>query len=136
MVARTATAQDDVTGDGTTSTVLLCGELLKQAERFASEGLHPRVITDGFEKAREASVEFLDKFKIAKVNPESDRELLDSIAQPVKARVNMLKLVPKAAHHLVPPALLLRQRVLPFRDEVGHLEGQLLLRHGLFPRVP
>ena len=34
MVARTATAQDDVTGDGTTSTVLLCGELLKQAERL------------------------------------------------------------------------------------------------------
>jgi T-complex protein 1 subunit zeta len=64
MVARTATAQDDVTGDGTTSTVLLCGELLKQAERYASEGLHPRVITDGFDIARDKAVEFLDTFKI------------------------------------------------------------------------
>ncbi|GMH98130.1 hypothetical protein TrVE_jg1179 [Triparma verrucosa] len=80
MVARTATAQDDVTGDGTTSTVLLCGELLKQAERYASEGLHPRVITDGFDKARDSAVEFLDTFKIKKDQPEKDRELLTQVA--------------------------------------------------------
>ena len=29
LIARTATAQDDMTGDGTTSTVLLIGELMK-----------------------------------------------------------------------------------------------------------
>jgi T-complex protein 1 subunit zeta len=52
MIARAATAQDEVTGDGTTSNVLLIGELLKQAERFLSEGLHPRVITEGFEIAK------------------------------------------------------------------------------------
>jgi len=63
MVARTATAQDDVTGDGTTSTVLMCGELLKQAERYVSEGCHPRVITDGFDLARDAAIKFLDDFK-------------------------------------------------------------------------
>jgi len=80
MVARTATAQDDVTGDGTTSTVLLCGELLKQAERYASEGLHPRVITDGFDRARDAAVDFLETFKIPKQNPETDRELLTAVA--------------------------------------------------------
>ncbi|GMH60662.1 hypothetical protein TL16_g03098, partial [Triparma laevis f. inornata] len=80
MVARTATAQDDITGDGTTSTVLLCGELLKQAERYASEGLHPRVITDGFDRARDAAVDFLETFKIPKQNPETDRELLTAVA--------------------------------------------------------
>lgn len=52
MIARAATAQDDICGDGTTSVVLLVGELLKQADRFISEGLHPRVITDGFEIAK------------------------------------------------------------------------------------
>jgi T-complex protein 1 subunit zeta len=56
MIARAATAQDDVTGDGTTSVVLLVGELLKQAERYVSEGLHPRVITEGFELAKQESV--------------------------------------------------------------------------------
>ena len=52
MIARAATAQDDITGDGTTSVVLMVGELLKQADRYISEGLHPRVITDGYEVAK------------------------------------------------------------------------------------
>ena len=46
MIARTAVAQDDITGDGTSSTVLIIGELLKQAERYLNEGLHPRVIVE------------------------------------------------------------------------------------------
>lgn len=52
MIARAATAQDDMTGDGTTSVVLLVGELLKQADRYIAEGLHPRVITDGYDIAK------------------------------------------------------------------------------------
>jgi T-complex protein 1 subunit zeta len=52
MIARAATAQDDITGDGTTSVVLLVGELLKQANRYISEGLHPRVLTDGYDIAK------------------------------------------------------------------------------------
>ncbi len=52
MIARAATAQDDICGDGTTSVVLLVGELLKQADRYISEGLHPRIITDGYEIAK------------------------------------------------------------------------------------
>ena len=47
MIARAATAQDDIVGDGTTSNVLFIGELMKQAERHISEGVHPRVITEG-----------------------------------------------------------------------------------------
>ena len=52
MIARAATAQDDITGDGTTSVVLMVGELLKQADRYITEGLHPRIITDGYEFAK------------------------------------------------------------------------------------
>mmetsp|Transcript_10352 Transcript_10352/g.14526 ORF Transcript_10352/g.14526 Transcript_10352/m.14526 type:complete len:553 (+) Transcript_10352:78-1736(+) len=81
MVARTATAQDDVTGDGTTSTVLMCGELLRQAERYTSEGLHPRMLVDGLECARDATLEFLDTFKVKlDQNPFEDRDLLQSVA--------------------------------------------------------
>lgn len=39
MIARTAVAQDDTSGDGTTSTVLFIGELMKQSERCIDEGL-------------------------------------------------------------------------------------------------
>lgn len=37
LIARASTAMDDATGDGTTSTVLIIGELLKQAENLISE---------------------------------------------------------------------------------------------------
>lgn len=56
MIARAATAQDDITGDGTTSNVLIVGELLKQAEHFISEGLHPRIITEGFDLAKKEAL--------------------------------------------------------------------------------
>ena len=66
MIARAATAQDDICGDGTTSVVLMVGELLKQADRYIAEGLHPRVLTDGYEMAKAETIRFLDEFKMAK----------------------------------------------------------------------
>ncbi|ETN46081.1 T-complex protein 1, zeta subunit [Cyphellophora europaea CBS 101466] len=78
MIARAATAQDDITGDGTTSVVLMVGEMLKQADRFIQEGLHPRVIVDGYDLARDETLKFLDSFKVTR---EIDRELLMSVAR-------------------------------------------------------
>ncbi|EMD32143.1 hypothetical protein CERSUDRAFT_144310 [Gelatoporia subvermispora B] len=63
MIARTAVAQDDQVGDGTTSVVLLVGELLKQADRYISEGVHPTVIAEGFDLAKKGALAFLDEFK-------------------------------------------------------------------------
>lgn len=57
MIARTAVAKDDQVGDGTTSVVLLVGELLKQADRYISEGVHPSVIGEGFDFAKKAALE-------------------------------------------------------------------------------
>lgn len=64
LIARASTAQDDMTGDGTTSTVLIIGELLKQADIYVAEGLHPRLLTEGFDKARARALEVLDSMKI------------------------------------------------------------------------
>lgn len=79
MIARAATAQDEITGDGTTSVCLLVGELLKEADRYVSQGRHPRVITDGFEIARRETLEFLNNYKNDVENP--DRELLLQVAR-------------------------------------------------------
>jgi T-complex protein 1 subunit zeta len=78
MIARTATAQDDICGDGTTSTVLIIGELMKQAERYLSDGVHPRVLVDGWEIAKQKTIEFLEKFKVERDT--LDRELLVNTA--------------------------------------------------------
>ena len=64
LIARASTAQNDITGDGTTSTVLLIGELLKQAQLIIQEGLHPQVITDGFDLAQAKAFEVLDQMKL------------------------------------------------------------------------
>lgn len=78
MIARAATAQDEICGDGTTSVVLMVGELLKQADRFIQEGLHPRTLTDGYEIAKTETLKFLESFKITR---DIDRELLLSVAR-------------------------------------------------------
>merc|ERR1719499_2782988 len=74
MIARAATAQDDITGDGTTSSVMFIGELMKLAEQCLAEGLHPRLIAEGFDLAREESLKFLDGFKVTVEDPLNDRE--------------------------------------------------------------
>lgn len=72
LIARASTAQDDMTGDGTTSTVLVIGELLKQADIYISEGLHPRLLADGFDKARAKALEILDSIRCPiEINRES-----------------------------------------------------------------
>ncbi|XP_036621765.1 T-complex protein 1 subunit zeta-2 isoform X2 [Trichosurus vulpecula] len=78
LIAKVATAQDDITGDGTTSNVLIIGELLKQADLYISEGLHPRIITEGFEAAKVKALEVLEEIKIEK---EMTREILLDVAR-------------------------------------------------------
>merc|ERR1712112_807985 len=75
LIARASTAQDDITGDGTTSTVLLIGEYLKQADMYISEGLHPRVLTEGFDLGKSKALEVLDNIKIPIVPEDKDRIL-------------------------------------------------------------
>lgn len=93
MIARAATAQDEIVGDGTTSNVLFIGELMRQAERYLGEGVHPRVLVDGFDKARVIALRVLEEFKIAK---EIDRELLINVARTSLST----KLIPEMAEKL------------------------------------
>lgn len=81
MIARAATAQDEMTGDGTTSSVMFIGELMKLAEASLAEGLHPRLIAEGFDLAREDVLKFLDSFKVTVEEPFNDREKLVCVAR-------------------------------------------------------
>ena len=95
LIARTATAQDDVTGDGTTSSVLIIAELLKQADNYIAEGLHPRIIAEGFDLAKAKALEVLEKVKIP---CKADRETLMQVARSSL----FTKLTTDLADHLVP----------------------------------
>jgi T-complex protein 1 subunit zeta len=79
MIGRAATAQDDIVGDGTTSNVLFIGELMRIAERYLGEGVHPRILVDGIELAKKETLAFLETQNI--VYPEVTKELLLEVAR-------------------------------------------------------
>jgi len=79
MIARAATAQDDMVGDGTTSNVLFTGELMKQAERYLTEGVHARLLVDGIDLAKDKTLEFLETLKIPV--GDDNKEIVRSLAK-------------------------------------------------------
>ncbi len=64
MMVEVAKTQDSEVGDGTTTSVILAGELLKRAEKLLQQKIHPTVITEGFRKAADKAVEILDAMSI------------------------------------------------------------------------
>ncbi|MEM3833180.1 MAG: thermosome subunit alpha [Thermoprotei archaeon] len=78
MLVEVAKAQDSEVGDGTTTVVILAGELLKKAEELLAQNIHPTLIIDGYRKTMEYILSELDRIAI-KVNPE-DVEMLKKTA--------------------------------------------------------
>ena len=126
MIARTAVAQDDVTGDGTTSTVLLIGELLRHAERHLQEGLHPRLIVEGLEVAKEATLAFLDEF--AKPVSVEDKEMLKHLSRTALATKLPPHLADMMTEACVDAVLCIRQPDSPIdlhMIEIMHMRHKL-----------
>ena len=61
MLVEVAKAQDNEAGDGTTSAVIIAGELLSKAEELINKDIHPTVIIDGYRLAQEKALETLEK---------------------------------------------------------------------------
>src|SRR6266436_8174647 len=78
MMVEVAKTQDDEVGDGTTTSVVVAGELLKRAEDLLDQDLHPTVIVDGYRIASAKALEILDQIAI-KVDP-TDKVMLKKIA--------------------------------------------------------
>ena len=64
MMIEVAKTQDDEVGDGTTTAVILSGELLKKAEDLLEQNIHPSIIISGYQKASERAMETLEKLAI------------------------------------------------------------------------
>lgn len=78
MIVEVAKTQDDEVGDGTTSSVVLAGELLKSAEGLIAQGVHPTVIAEGYQMAAEKALSILDGIAIT-VKP-TDTAMLKKIS--------------------------------------------------------
>ncbi|HKZ88427.1 MAG TPA: thermosome subunit beta [Candidatus Bathyarchaeia archaeon] len=64
MLVEVAKTQDNEAGDGTTSAVIIAGELLSKAEELIEKDVHPTVIIDGYQLAQEKALETLEKIAI------------------------------------------------------------------------
>jgi len=78
MMVEVAKTQDDEVGDGTTTSVIVAGELLSKAEELIDKNVHPIVIIDGYRKAADRALEVLEKIAIP-VDP-ADKEALKKVA--------------------------------------------------------
>jgi thermosome len=65
MIIEVAKTQDDEVGDGTTTAVVIAGELLKRAEELLDQDVHPTVIAKGYRLAAEKAIEVLDNIAIS-----------------------------------------------------------------------
>src|SRR6184192_1748808 len=61
MLVEVAKTQDEEAGDGTTTAVVLAGELLKKAEDLIEQNIHPTVIAAGYRQAADKAREVLEK---------------------------------------------------------------------------
>ena len=61
MMVEISKAQEDEVGDGTTTAVVLAGELLKKAEELLDQDIHPTVITAGYRLAAAKAQKILEK---------------------------------------------------------------------------
>tara|TARA_B100001027_G_scaffold216676_1_gene193783 strand:+ start:922 stop:2544 length:1623 start_codon:yes stop_codon:yes gene_type:complete len=71
MIIEVAKTQEQHCFDGTTTAVVLSGELLKRSEDLIEQNVHPTVICEGFRLAAEKAVELLDSHGIATQNDDS-----------------------------------------------------------------
>lgn len=71
MIIEVAKTQEQHCYDGTTSAVVLSGELLKRSEDLIEQNVHPTVICEGFRLAAEKAVELLDAHGISTENQDS-----------------------------------------------------------------
>jgi T-complex protein 1 subunit gamma len=56
-----ARSQDEEVGDGTTSVIILAGEMLVVAEPFLSRNMHPTILVRAYAKALDAALEIAEK---------------------------------------------------------------------------
>ncbi len=78
MVVEIAKTQEDEVGDGTTTAVVIAGELLKRAEDLLEQDVHPTIIASGYRLAAEKAKEILTN--ISKEISKDDEELLIKVA--------------------------------------------------------
>ncbi len=110
FIVELAKVQDQETGDGTTTVVIIAGELLRAAEELLGLDIHPTVITDGYRKAAEKALKILDE--ISKPVAYEDDEMMKKVSMTALAS----KMVAENREYLTELALKAVKSVVEEKD--------------------
>jgi thermosome len=106
MLVEIAKNQEDIVGDGTTTAVIIAGELLKKAESLLDDGIHATTIVKGYRQA------------VAKVHEVLDEIALDARDQDTLMKVAMTAMTGKGSEKAKEPlAKLIVDAVLKVADD-------------------
>jgi thermosome len=148
MMVEIARTQDEEVGDGTTTAVVIAGELLRQAEELLEQDIHPTVIAHGYRKAALKAEEILrsiainvhkdDVFILRRVaetamtgkGAEGAREKLASMV------VDAVSMVADHEGRIDPDHIKIEQQVGGFIEESELVEGIVIDRERLHPGMP
>ena len=148
MMVEIAKTQDDEVGDGTTTAVVIAGELLKRAEELLDQDVHPTVIAQGYRLAAEKARDILNDIAI-EVKPD-DRKMLYRIAETAMtgkgaeaSKVKLCELVVKAAMMVADEDGTFDQENIKIEKKVGGstddseiVEGVLIDKERVHPGMP
>ncbi|MEM2184200.1 MAG: thermosome subunit beta [Candidatus Methanomethylicia archaeon] len=110
MMVEISKAQDDEVGDGTTTAVVLAGELLKQAEGLLDKNIHSAIINSGYKKAVIKAEEILRKIAIP-VDINDEKTLKEVAMTSISGKV-----VSVAAEHLAEIAVKAVKQIMEEKD--------------------
>jgi thermosome len=99
MMVEVAKTQNEEVGDGTTTSVVIAGELLKKAEELLDQEIHPTVITRGFKIAKDEALKILEE--IARPIDIDDTETLMKIALTSMSGKSVERASPKLAEIVI-----------------------------------
>jgi thermosome len=77
IMVEVAKTQDNEVGDGTTTSVILAGNILSQVADLIQTGVHPSIVASGVNKALRRALQIVDE--VAYLVEDSDRELMRKV---------------------------------------------------------
>ena len=104
VLVEVAKTQEDEVGDGTTTAVIIAGELLKKSEDLLDKEIHPTIIALGYRQAAQKAIDILEDISI----DASDKDTLMKVAMTAmtgkgteKAREPLAELIVGAVNQVV-----------------------------------
>ncbi|MEM0129684.1 MAG: thermosome subunit beta [Thermoplasmata archaeon] len=152
MLVEVAKTQDQQCGDGTTTAVVIAGELLKRAEYLLEQNIHPTVITKGFEIANQEAQRLITKEVGVPVKTTDEALLVDAARTAMGSkgvfgsRDHLAKIAVKAVQRIVETRgdrvvadvdqIKIEKRHGGTIDDTQLIEGILLDKERGHPRMP